>query len=318
MKVQNTSIFMGDASRSQRHGKPEQERTGNKNIFAGGLNQKFDPIAQKRQQAREQAMKIVGDTWAGERKIDDDIEVRRNRILQLRGEIRQAKSSVKEIEDLREEYRKACGVEADSRQQQDLELLEKEMDSKNPWKQVSLTEQEQERLEEIKAGGLTEYQEHSLAMKKDAEFYEKQVYDTEKEIEMENSIIRATRLERLKKDPMVKAQKESDEIMEAASKEIVGMLMDEAKDHIDEEMEEKKEEAKEKAEEEKEQEEKLEKIKEKKEEQEELTEAIGELTEQTVQLDGVKTDIQQEIKDMVTKMKLLEEDIKGAAVDVVL
>ena len=63
------------------------------------------------------------------------------------------------------------------------------------------------------------------------------------------------------------------------------------------------------------QEEKLEKIKEKKEDQEELAEAIGELTEQTLQLDGVKTDIQEEIKDIVNKMKLLEEDIKGAVVD---
>ena len=49
--------------------------------------------------------------------------------------------------------------------------------------------------------------------------------------------------------------------------------------------------------------------------QEELAEAIGELTEQTLQLDGVKTDIQEEIKDIVNKMKLLEEDIKGAVVD---
>ena len=54
------------------------------------------------------------------------------------------------------------------------------------------------------------------------------------------------------------------------------------------------------------------------EEQEELTEAIADLAQDTVQLDDVKTDIQQEIKDMVTKMKLLEEDIKGAAVDAVL
>ena len=315
MKIQNTTIFMGDASRSQRHGKAEQDRTGNKNIFAGGLNQKFDPIAQKRQQAREQAMKIVGDTWAGDKKIDDDIEGRRNRILQLRGEIRQARGSVREIEEQREALRESCGVEADSQEQRDLELLAKEMDAKTPWKQVSLTKEEGERIEQIRAQGLTEYQERSLEMKKGAEYYENQINEMKKEIEMENSIIRATRLERLKKDPMVKAQKQAEEIMEAASEEIVGMLADEAKDHIDEEMEEKKEAAQEKAEEAKELEEKLEKIKEKKEDQEELAEAIGELTEQTLQLDGVKTDIQEEIKDIVNKMKLLEEDIKGAVVD---
>ena len=183
-----------------------------------------------------------------------------------------------------------------SQEQRDLELLAKEMDAKTPWKQVSLTKEEGERIEQIRAQGLTEYQERSLEMKKGAEYYENQINEMKKEIEMENSIIRATRLERLKKDPMVKAQKQAEEIMEAASEEIVGMLADEAKDHIDEEMEEKKEAAQEKAEEAKELEEKLEKIKEKKEDQEELAEAIGELTEQTLQLDGVKTDIQEEIK----------------------
>ncbi len=155
-------------------------------------------------------------------------------------------------------------------------------------------------------------------MKQDAQFYEKQIEEMRGEIDTENAVIRGTRLERLKKDPMVGAGKQAEKIMEAASKEIVGMLMDEAKDHIDEEMAEKTEEAEKKAEEEKEQEEKLEKLKEKKEEQEELTEAIADLAQDTVQLDDVKTDIQQEIKDMVTKMKLLEEDIKGAAVDAVL
>lgn len=315
MKVQNTTIFVGDTSRDQRHGKVQEVKTGNKNIFAGGLNQSFDPIAQKRQEAQKKAMKIVGDTWAGERKIDSDIEERRNRILQLRGEIRQAKGSVKEIEDQREALRESYGVEADSKEQQDLALLEKEMDSKTPWKQVSLTKEERERAEQIRAEGLTEYQERSLEMKKDAEYYEKQIYETKNEIETENAVIRATRLERLKKDPMVGAKKQAEEIVETASKEIIGMLLDEAKDHIDQEQEEKTEEAKEKAEEEKEQEEKLEKIREKKEDQEELAEAIGELTEQTVQLGGVKTDIQEEIKDIVNKMKLLGEDIKGAAVD---
>ena len=38
MKVQNTSIFVGDASRSQRHGRAQQQECGKKNVFAGGMN----------------------------------------------------------------------------------------------------------------------------------------------------------------------------------------------------------------------------------------------------------------------------------------
>ena len=318
MKVQNTSIFVGDASRSQRHGRAQQQECGKKNVFAGGMNQNFDPIAQKRQQAQKKAMQIVGDTWENERKIDLDMEERRNKIARLQNDIRQADDSVREMEDARQALRESYGVEADSKEQKDLELLAKEIDSQTPGKKVSLTQEEREEIERIKAQGLTEYQERSLGMKQDAQFYEKQIEEMRGEIDTENAVIRGTRLERLKKDPMVGAGKQAEKIKEAASKEIVGMLIDEAKDYIDEEMAEKTEEAEKKAEEEKEQEEKLEKLKEKKEEQEELTEAIADLAQDTVQLDDVKTDIQQEIKDMVTKMKLLEEDIKGAAVDAVL
>ena len=65
------------------------------------------------------------------------------------------------------------------------------------------------------------------------------------------------------------------------------MLIDEAKDHMDEKMAEEKEAAEEKAEKEEAEEERIEKQNEKK----------------------------KEIKKIVDEMKLLEEDIKGAAVD---
>lgn len=57
---------------------------------------------------------------------------------------------------------------------------------------------------------------------------------------------------------MADAQKKAEAVMEAAGKEILGMLIEEGKDHVDEEQEEKKEEVEEKAEEKAEQEEKIE------------------------------------------------------------
>lgn len=316
MKVHNTAIFMGDTSRSERHGNmPSEEKKSRNTIFAGNLNKTIDPIAQKRKEARQQAMKIVSDTWAGDKKIDNDLEERRNKISQLQGEIGQARSTVNEIEADREKLRETYGVEADSQEEKDLKLLEKEIDAKISGSNVSISKEEADRIEELKAAGLTEYQKHSLEKKEETVYYKNQIYDKEKEIEVENAIIRGTKLERLKKDPMVKAQAQKEDILEAARKEIIGMLTDEAKEHIDEEMEEKKEAAEKKAEEEKELEEKLEKAKEKKEEREELTEDILEAAEEIVQLDDVQSEMQQEIKDIVSKMNLLEEDIKGAAVD---
>ena len=48
----------------------------------------------------------------------------------------------------------------------------------------------------------------------------------------ENAIIRGTKLERLKHSPMVKAKKEADRILDDASKEMIGMIMEEAKDIV--------------------------------------------------------------------------------------
>lgn len=316
MKVHNTTIFMGDTSRSERHGNiSSNEKKSGKTIFAGNLNKNLDPVAQKKKEAQQKAMKIVSDTWAGDGEIDDDLEERRNKISRLREEVGQAKSAVNDIEAERERLRESYGVEADSQEEQDLKLLEKEIDAKTAGSNVHISKEEADRIAELKAAGLTDYQKRSLDMKEETVYYENQIYEMEEEIKVENAVIRGTKLERLKKDPMVNAQKEAENVLEAASQEIMGMLMDEAKDHIDEEMEEKLEAAREKEEEEKELEEKLEKIKEKKEEEEEFTEDILEAAQEITQLDDVQSEVQQEIKDLVSKMKLLEEDIKGAAVD---
>lgn len=318
MKVRNTSIFVGNTGRSERHGNLQEENKKSSAIFAGNLNKQFDPIAQKKKQARGQAMKIISDAWEGERKIDEDIEERRNKIAKLKTDMGKARKQLKDIEEARQELRNSYGVAEDSKEEQDLRLLEKEMDLYRPGKGVSLSKEEMERIAQIKKNGLTQYQQRSLEMKKNGSVYEEEIADIEKEIMEENAVIRGTKLERLKHNPMAKANKQADAVLEAASDEVIGMLVDEAKNHIDEEMEEKKEAAEEKAEEKEEQEEKLESIKEKKEEQKELTEAVTEATEQMLELDDVKTDVQQEIKDMINKMKLLDEDIKGAAVDEVL
>ena len=93
------------------------------------------------------------------------------------------------------------------------------------------------------------------------------------------------------------------------------MLVDEAKEHIDDEFEEKIEDAKEKAEKKEELEERVEKARDEKKEKEKITEEIlegaADVSKNTTELDNA----QQEIKDMMSKMKLIEEDIKGAAVD---
>ena len=84
---------------------------------------------------------------------------------------------------------------------------------------------------------------------------------------------------------------------------------------LDEEAEKEKEKAQAQKEKEEELQERIDAVKEKKKEEEELTE---EILDEAAKATSTMTDVnaaQQEIKDMMNKMKLIEDDIKGAAVD---
>ena len=93
------------------------------------------------------------------------------------------------------------------------------------------------------------------------------------------------------------AFEQADAVMGAASDEIMGMLIAEGKDHIDEKQE--KQQAR----------------KDEKNEQEELTKNIVEAANKQAGGTDSVVQAQQEIKDMMNKLKLVEDDVKGAAVD---
>lgn len=315
MKV-NQTIFMGDDLLRARHGHENpKEDSDRKTIFAGGLKKVLDPIQQKREQAQKQAMKIVGDTWGNDQKLDDDLDNRREKVKECKEKIGAANDELLEIKNRRIQLRKDMGIVEDSEEEQDLKLLEKEIDSYKSGSNIHLTKEERERIAQIKAKGLTGYQERSLAMKNGGALYETEINEASQVMQGENAAIKSIELERLKKDPMVGAQKAKDEILEQASDQIVGMLMEEAKDKIDEEMEEKKD-AAEKAEEKKEEEEeRAEKQDEKKVKEERLRDQIKASTELMTKSDELLDDVQKEVKKILDEMKLLEEDLKGAAVD---
>ena len=89
----------------------------------------------------------------------------------------------------------------------------------------------------------------------------------------------------------------------------------EGKEHVEDEFEEKIDQAKEEAEKREELQEKVDAAKERREEREDLTEEILENTNgQKGGSSGISA-AQQEVKDMIQKMKLIEEDVKGAVVD---
>lgn len=316
MKIHNNSIYVGNEVQNARH-RDDEKADGNqrKTLDGRALQARFDPVMAKKEDARRKAMKIVGDAFAKDRKIDEDLDARREKIRTLQSDMGEAKQYIRDIEDSREELRKSCGVDVDSQEEKDLKLLEKEVDAKMPGSKVSISKDERKQIEEIKAKGLTEYQKQSLQMKEEEIPYARAAYEAEQEIKIENQIISTTQIEREKTHTMIDAEKKADAIMDAASKEIVGMLVDESKEHIDEESEEKKKEAKEKAEKKEELEAQIEKTREKRKEAEEVTEEILEGASEVQKTGKSMETAKQEMKEMLSRMKLIEDDIKGAAVD---
>lgn len=314
MKVHNISVFLGDAVRNTDGMDANKRKEQSQSVYGGDINKALDPIMQKRDKARAQAMKVVGDAWDADKKIDEDIQQRYKKIEAYKKELKTANKELKWFADERDKLREAYGVDEGSQEYADLKLLEKRVDAGRG--DAKLTAQERERLAEIDAGGLTEYQQRSLEMYEESRYYDDIRKASEQGIEDESRAISAIKLARLKSQGMIKADARADEIMEEASDEIVGMLMEEAKAHIDEELEEKTEQAKKLAEEKREQEERLENIKEKKEEQEEVIGQLGDVTQYMAEMEHAMGDVQREIKKITEEMKLLEEDLKGAAVDV--
>ena len=231
----------------------------------------------------------------------------------MRSTYKDAQDSLRALEAKSNEWTAHYEVDPDSQEQQDLELLKKEQASQQPWTGVQLTREEEAKLAAIRDKGITEYQKVQLEVNEETLIHQKTAFFTGRNIEKENAVIRGIRLERLKKDPMVKARKEADQVMEAARDEAIGMIVEEAKEHIDQEQEKKEEEAEAIEEKKEEQEEVLEKRREDEEELEELMKDMP--LEEMSDLKNAQTEIQQEIQNLVSKMNLVAEDIKGAKVD---
>lgn len=295
----------------QDNGTNLKNKEANKSIFAGNLNLFQDPIEEKRKQAREQAMKVVTDTFASERKIDASLEDRRNNIYKLRESMKVSNDEINRYEQQKTDLKESYGIADDSQEQIDLDLLIKEKKSRDPGSKVFLTEDDYERLKEIKGSDRTEYQERVLEIQDYISIHREEIEEYKNNIKMESALINGIKLERLKHNPMLDATQQAEAILNAASEEIISMATEDAMEHIDNEFNEKVDAAKEKAEEKRIQEEKLESLKEKKEEVEgpELP------YEDLLTLNKIGEEVKAEIDNIIQKMNLVEEDIKGALVD---
>lgn len=253
--------------------KPEEQTGIDKKRKSVYIGKQADPVEerveQKRKAARKQAAKVLLDQFTIDQEIADSIDTRRERKKELLAE-------------------KAELENAQTEAQKQIDILKEQIPSSEEEKQ--------------------ELQERILEEQKAFLEYGYEAFQKNNEICETDKALRQTKIDILQYSGMIDAVDNADSIIENASDQIVGMLIQEAKEHMDEEMQEKVEQAKKKEEEKEEREEELEKTKKEKEEAEALTETIGESNRERVKVD-------QELKEIVKESELLEEELKGLIVD---
>lgn len=319
---------------AEKAGTGGQVQEGRKSVYGGNSNL-ADPVAQRRKEARRQAWNVVKNAWENDKYIDDSIEERRGHYASLEKLREELQTGLLDIAKEKDGLREQFGVSMDSKEQQDLELLEKEQDFKNGILHEGFTEEERARLKEIHETPLTEYQAYALEINDRAGNLKKQLEDTERQMMDDTANVNRIKLARLEDHPMIDAQNAADEIMDAANKEIIGMLVQDAKDHVDEQMEEAKEKAEESMEEKEKREEELDEIKLERAIERAMVEGTDEAVEKAKRIkrqndaadirldemvditsrDATQKDVNQSLNDIKSSMKVLEADLKGIQVD---
>ncbi len=260
---------------------------------------------------------MVKDADKTERKIDKSIDDARNQVKETVDLLGEYQKKIGEIDDKLAQAKEEFEVEDDSQEQKDLEILLKQQRQGSGMGEP-MTKEEMQRYDEIK-GQLTDYQKIALEAYKERDHYTKQVGKAEIKIQAINQAIRQIKIDRPASQVMQDAQRNKEDLMEAASKEIQGMLMEDAKDKIDEKAEEIQEAAEKREEKKEELEERLEAVKEDKEETEEAAESAAEtaqeMAKQIIDSDALNTAVDEEVKKKMEELQKHLEELKGIVID---
>ncbi|MBR2408647.1 MAG: hypothetical protein IKB07_06785 [Lachnospiraceae bacterium] len=278
IEQESRNLFVGERQNTVQKTPAEIEENLQKGrVFSGKLQFPGDKIAERRREAQEKAMNVVKTAFTGEQILDASVEEMKNSIEKGKEETVAWKA---ELNRIAEEKEKLHGNEFLTTEEYKKELAE-----------------------------LNKAEEHFKGLIANEKKYEDRTLQALTDI----------KLERAKESPMVDATEQAEDILAAAGKDMVSLLVEEAKEHMETELEKKQEAAEEKAAKEKELEERIEAMKaEKEEEKDEDTPAMEQLevsTRQMVKIAETGETVQKELKNIVDRLKLDLEDLKGAAVD---
>ena len=194
-----------------------------KTINASELNLKpynDNQIDAKRLRARKQAMKLISDAWKSADKTDKNIEDMKLDKLNKLDEITELKNKVSDLENEKEAYRVDYGVDKDSQEQKDLELLEKYQNNRYGSAEDTFSKEELDRLKELQNTPLTEYQEKVLKLNSSQIHFKDEIGQKELKIACTTASIALAEIDRDKSQEMLKAQDSADQIIGAVEGEI--------------------------------------------------------------------------------------------------
>ena len=286
-----------------------------------GLDPKRSGIDKKRENARKQAMKLVQNAWnRDEKSAAEQIDLEAQKADKLT-EVQKLTEQMKNIEETKKNLQEKYGVDPDSKEQKDLELLEKYQNNVTGASYDSFSEEEKERLKELQNTPFTDYQKEVLKQNSVKSALSREVERKNREVAALQEAVTDSTIDQLKSQDMLKAQDAAGQILDASGKEILNMLIQEGRDNIDEDAKEEQEKA-EKAQEEKEKkQEKTDDAKEKRKEQEELLkkQTRSDQMEQKLsmqnQSDNQVNHAQKQIQKILKENHLVNEDLKGIEID---
>ena len=326
----NTQIISGAAN--------TQNKNGNMNSISGANLKGESLIAQRQGLARKQALKVVSDAFGGEKKLDAQMQGIKDEIKRLQDVINEKRTDTRDNDARLKELQEQYGIDPDSEENKNLEQLAFKMNHSK------------DGLSDEEKGKLSEYQQQALYY---VAKNQQNALDIDQAKAQQAGNVQGyadMKRERAKSQDMLKAQDAAEEIMEASNDETVALLTQEMIEHVDEEQKEREEEAKEAAEKKKEEKKDEAKKLEKEAMQQEMIENIkehatesqrtsadakravarreraeaermdAEGTQKTIISEGASMEdtqnaVNSEITNILNKLSLLSNDVKGSVID---
>ena len=321
--MRNTATTTNKSAENNNNAKDSAVKTtssGNGLTINGSqLNLGEDLVEEKRKKARSMAMELMLDAYNHDKEIDDTIAESSAHAKSLLAENQESRSMIKDIRKEKENTNEIYGVSEGSEAAEDLEILRKGRDSMgNP--QAVLTEDEYARYKELYANGLSDYHSRMLQLDADEKVYVDKIRDNKIAAARDYAFNRNMGIERLKTHEMYDAKKQGEQIIDAASKEIISNVVQDAVDNIDEDMDNKKEEALEKKQEKQEMEKRIEKAKGEAHKDDGDDELMYELNDMLDEVSKIGADSASQVPEksmglMVAQLQLTAQDVKGLVVD---